>query len=646
MCGFAGQVGAPLAPETAARAATALEHRGPDAGGTWSDGTTTLVHRRLAIRDLTPAGQQPMVASTGSHVLAYNGELYAVDGLRRRLGVRRLRGTSDTELLVEACAEWGVDRVLPQLVGMFAFALWDTGRRELTLVRDRLGIKPLYWSAAGGVLRFASELGALTALGGPTGGLDPSALAAYLELNHLPGDLTPYHDVRRLRPGELLRLRGDGPRLEQWWQVGAALADASAQVGRIPEAEGLAALDEALATAVRDRLVADVPIGTLLSGGIDSSLVTALAVEAAPGSLRTFSVGFADRRHDESAHARAVAAHLGTSHTELQVTEADALALVPELPALFGEPFGDASAVPTALVFGLARREVTVALTGDGGDEVFGGYPRHWRTRRLIGLAEHVPSPLRRAIAGLAGAAARGASAPTAPARATELGRWLRKSGRVLAAPDTAAAHRAVLAQWPDPTALLAEPPTTVADGHRPSGPAWTRDPLDLLQQLDLAGPLPDDMLTKVDRTSMRVGLEARVPLLDHRVLHAAWTLPRHLRVDGGTGKVALRRLLDGRVPAALWDRPKQGFSVPLAAWLRGPLRAWAEDLLAPDRIASHGVLAVAPIRVAWDRHLSGAELADPLWGVLMLQAWLDHQRSRTDRRPPEGAGVGRRAAP
>jgi asparagine synthase (glutamine-hydrolysing) len=633
MCGLAGAVAvdgaAPAFDERPVIAA--LEHRGPDSSASWTstDGAARLVHCRLAIRDLSPAGAQPMTSSCGRLTVAYNGELYALDGLRARLGARRLRSTSDTEVLVEACAEWGPDRVLPELVGMFAFALWESDERRLTLVRDRLGIKPLYWSLDDGVLAFASELRALRRIDPRPRALDRDALVTYFRLNHFAEDRTVHEGVRRLRPGGRLRLHRGELTVDRWWDAATTLA----AVGRGPavaDAELLDRLDAAVVTAVRDRLVADVPLGALLSGGIDSTLVTAVMMEEASRPVRTFTVAIDGDGYDESAHARAIAEHLGTDHTEVRLSSAEALELVPSLPAMFGEPFADSSAIPTSLVFAHARPHVTVTMTGDGADEVFAGYPRYRRALaldRAVGRAPRALGPVLARAAAAASSLLAISGRLTGPGRAGPASRQLHKAAGAIAARDAGDAYRVILSQWRDPARLVpgATEPLTAFDD--PTIRERFPDPLERLQVLDLLVTLPDDMLTKVDRASMWSSVEARVPLLDHRLLEVAWMLPRHLRIEGDRGKVALRHLLARRVPPALWERPKSGFAVPLDAWLRGPLRAWAEDLLAPEALARSGVVDVGLVRRTWQRHLTAADESAALWGVLCLQAWLDAER-------------------
>jgi asparagine synthase (glutamine-hydrolysing) len=627
VCGLAGGIG-PGAAGSVDRVAVlaALHRRGPDSEGVWSepDGSVLLLHRRLAIRDLSPAGAQPMVSASGTHVIAYNGELYALDGLRKRLSARRLRGTSDTEVLVEACAEWGIRRVLPELVGMFAFALWDRTQQELTLVRDRLGIKPLYWSHRAGRLSFASELGALRAIDPAPRELDRDAIVAYLRMNHFQGDRTVHADVRRLRPGERLTFRQGEVSVERWWDAAFELSPPRREVSS--EEELLEHLDAAIVTAVRDRLVSDVPIGSLLSGGIDSTLVTSIMAEATPQPVKTFTVGVEDERFDESHQAGAIARYLGCEHTEVRLSATEALDVIPRLPEIFGEPFADASAIPTALIFAHVKPSLTVTMSGDGGDEVFAGYPHHWRTVRLLRSVARIPplfrSPASSTLGGL-GVMFDGLGSVLGADRSSGMARRLRKAVGVVGAHEVGDAYHRVMSQWADPGRFVpgACEPSSLFDDPviRDRFP----DPLERIQILDLLGSLPDDILTKVDRTSMWSSVEARVPLLDHRLLAVASGLPQHLRVDRGRGKVALRVLLSRRVPPALWDRPKRGFGVPLDTWLRGPLREWTEDLLSPMSLSRSGIGDVTRIQEEWRRFIRGSGTASGVWGLLMLEQWI-----------------------
>jgi asparagine synthase (glutamine-hydrolysing) len=583
MCGIAGLL--PGTSETAAAMAACLAHRGPDGAGSWSDGRVALGHRRLAVYDPTEAGAQPMTSADGRWTVVFNGAVYNHQALRGVLEQRghRFRGHADTEVLVEALAQWGVPAALAELNGMFAFGAWDAVEGRLWLARDRLGEKPVYYGEVGGSFAFASELKAFRAVPGFHGGVDPVARAAFLRLGYVPAPLCIHPGLSKLPPGSYL-LAGGEP--APYW---SATTVAGRRDGSI---DGIDGLHDLLLDAVDLRMEADVPVGAFLSGGVDSSLVVALMQARRPGAVRTFTAAFDDPRLDERAHARAVAEHLGTDHVELPMTADDCLDLVPRLPEVFDEPFADVSQVPLHLLATRARRHVTVALTGDGGDEVFGGYNRYAWLPRLARWPRLVRKPASLAL----GRAGRG-------------GRT-RKLARVLAAPDLPAMRHAVTSVW--------SPPPVRDDAVSPDGVRWIdAEPAEQLMHLDALTYLPDDILTKVDRATMAVALEARVPFLDHRVFELAWRLPPPLRHN----RAALREVLYRYVPRELVDRPKAGFDPPVGPWLRRELRPWAEDLLAVDRLAASG-LEPAPVRAAWDEHVRGRDRTYELWTVLMLQAW------------------------
>jgi asparagine synthase (glutamine-hydrolysing) len=640
VCGIAGYLvaGSTLDPTVAVTAMTdRIAHRGPDGAGIWADvdAGVALGHRRLSIVGLGDEGAQPMISRSGRWVLTYNGEIYNAPDLAARLGAdRSWRGTSDTEVLVEAIDAWGIRATLDRLDGMFAFAAWDRSERVLTLARDRIGEKPLAWAPVAGGVAFASELGALRAFGGVDTTVDREALALFLRFKYVPAPWTIHRGVRKLPPGHLLEIRagrvGDP---EAWWSYDdAVLAGAADRLA--DETEALEALDATLDAAVRRRLRSDVPIGAFLSGGIDSSIVATHAAAATTGALRTFTIGSDDADHDEADHARAIAERLGAEHTELIVTSADALAAVPTLASRWDEPYADSSQLPTLLVSGLARQHVTVALSGDGGDELFGGYNRHLWLPRTWARVGRVPAPLRRT-------AARALTAPD-PAtwdrvarvlperrRPRLLGLKAEKMASVLGADDPADAYGRLVSHWQDPRLLVpdvVEPRTlTHRHGDWPTG----LDLADQIMAVDAQTYLPDDVLVKVDRASMAHGLEARVPLLAPDVIDVAARLAPDLKIRGGTGKWALRELLARHHPRDLFERPKSGFGVPIAAWLRGPLVPWAEDLLDPHALAADGLVAPGPVRAAWDEHRRGTrDRSYELWDVLMLTSWYRAWRS------------------
>ena len=633
MCGIAGVFGGGASGVVAAAMAGALAHRGPDGEGAWADEAAGVAfgHRRLAVIDLSPHGGQPMRSGDGRWVIAYNGEVYNAAELGtelRRCGIA-FRGHSDTEVILEAVAVWGVEAALKRLVGMFALALWDAGERTLYLVRDRLGIKPLYWGRCGGLLLFGSELKALRAHPGWHPRINRAAIAAFLRHNYIPAPLTIYDDAFKLPPGCVLTVKdGEEPRGMPYWALSSVVEENRDRPFDCSDDEATAALDELLRDAVGRRMVADVPLGAFLSGGIDSSTVVALMQAQSSTPVHSFSIGFHEAGFNEAQHAAAVAKYLGTEHTELYVTPAEARAVIPKLAEIHDEPFADSSQIPTYLVSELTRRHVTVALSGDGGDECFAGYTRYFlaeRIRRLQGMA---PKVVRNAAAAMVrsippvyldGVAAM----LPGSLRPSRFGDRLHKLAGVLVE-EGDDFYRRLISHWTEPEQVIpgaTEPKGIVWD---PSVRALVPEFIDRMRYLDLLTYLPDDILTKVDRASMAVSLEARVPLLDHRVVEFAWRLPMRLKVRNGQGKWLLRRVLSKYVPAKLIERPKMGFGVPIDSWLRGPLRDWAEALLDESRLRREGYFNPAPIREKWTEHLSGRRNWQYLlWDILMFQAWL-----------------------
>lgn len=640
MCGFAGifttrAVHDDELRRVANRMSAVLTHRGPDDADTWSDATAgvALGFRRLAILDLSENGRQPMVSPSGRFVIVFNGEVYNFRDLRRRLVGRgfEFRGDSDTEVITAAFDCWGIRPSIEEFVGMFAIAVWDRELRELTVVRDRVGIKPLYLYARDGTVAFASEVKAI--LAGPVQvQLDRSALVSYLRYLYTPTPRTIFVGISKLPPGHMLTIsKPDQPLGEPscYWSLEELAARGLSDPVSGSEEDALAGLDELLGRAVRERLVADVPLGGLLSGGIDSSTVVSLMQEASTQPVKTFCIGFDEPVHDESDHARRVAEYIGTDHTELRVDGQEALDLVPRLPELFDEPLADPSAIPTFMVSRLARGHVTVALSGDGGDEVFWGYNRYLHGAHWIERCRRIPRLLRGPVAVLAERMPVAQSyrllEPALPSsfRHRLAEQKVHKLGRLLGWDSVAHMYRSLLSAW--------DRPENIVIGGEETSTAVDRivarfDSGSLIERMALADQmeyLVDDLLMKVDRASMSVSLEVRVPLLDHRVIEYAWRLPPEIKARNGEGKWALRRVLERRVPRALTDRPKQGFTVPLAAWLTGPLNVWANDLLSPDRLRREGLLEPEPVRRAWAKFNSGhSELALQIWAVLMFEAW------------------------
>ncbi|KQP58352.1 asparagine synthase (glutamine-hydrolyzing) [Methylobacterium sp. Leaf112] len=630
MCGIAGIADPRLSPgrlaDEAGRMADALSHRGPDGRGVWGEGGVALGHRRLAIRDLSPAGAQPMPSRDGRWVLTYNGELYGTHDARAALASagHAFAGQSDTEILVELIARHGVAGALAGVEGIFAFAAYDRAEGCLWLARDRMGVKPLFYAATGERLLFGSTLAALTACEAADFTIDPAAVSSLLRHGYVPAPGSIYLGVRKLEPGHLLSWRpGEAPSVAPYWSLDAVIAAGRADPFAGSDADAIETLEGLLTGAVRRQMASDVPLGAFLSGGIDSSLVAALMVGAREAP-RTFAAGFTDDpRFDESGHAAAVARHLGTDHTTIPVREADALALVARLPEIYDEPLADPSGLPTALLCAATRRAgLTVALSGDGGDELFAGYDRYALATRFADRIEPIPRFLRRAAAGAAGrmpqaALALAARALPPPWGGPDAPDRLRKAAAQLPG-DGFAFYSRLLTLNPDAR--------TLANGVSgvPSPMDWpgAGSLLDRMRRLDTLAYLPDDVLTKVDRASMAAGLEARVPLLDRSVVEFAWRLPPHLLVRDGRRKWLLREVLARHVPRILFERPKQGFAPPLASWLRGPLRAYAGDLLlSPD--LGGGLLDRARVRALFAEHQTGTRNhAVGLWPILAFEAW------------------------
>jgi asparagine synthase (glutamine-hydrolysing) len=654
MCGLAGLLTTRAdrrasIDDAVARLRSPLRHRGPDDEGDWTDAAAGigLGFQRLSILDLSPAGHQPMRSASGRYVLAFNGEIYNHRVLRDELAAlgHTFRGHSDTEVILAAIEQWGLRAALPRFAGMFALALWDATRRALTLVRDRLGKKPLFVLRAPGLVLFASELKALAADPDFARRVDASQLAAYARYLYVPAPGSIYRDVIKLTPGHLLTITDAGaplPPSTPWWEAERVAEDGAASRAERSSIDGpwdarqeagaLERLEHLLRLATLERLESDVPLGALLSGGVDSALTVALMRKVASGPVRTFTIGFDDEAIDETDAAARIAEHLGTQHTMLRVGGAEATAVVPELPHIYDEPLADPSVIPTVLLCRLARRDVTVALCGDGGDEAFGGYTRYEQGRRLLDRVAAAPAALR-------GPLAKALLMPRAETwdavanvllalvprdkRPPLIGERLQKVGHLLAAGDSLEGYRSLRSAWLDPSVLLdagAEAPDRLLE-------VLARHPnLALAERMMLADQvtyLPDDLLQKIDRAGMAVGLEVRAPLLDHRVLEFAWTLPHAMRIRDGVTKWALREVLAKHVPRALWERPKRWFTMPVRGWLTGPLRPWAEELLSDASLAQIPILRPAAVRAEWARVLDGrAGNGHAMWAVLQLLAW------------------------
>ncbi|GFM66531.1 asparagine synthetase B [Pseudomonas cichorii] len=650
MCGIAGQLKWPRQStevslfNECARMADAIIHRGPDDHGVWvkPDAGIGLAHRRLSIVDLSPAGHQPMPSTSGRYVIAFNGEIYNHLELRNLLEqsgrAPAWRGHSDTETLLAAFDTWGVEKALKQCIGMFAIALWDIEQKTLILARDRLGEKPLYygWQGQGeqAVFLFGSELKALRAHPSFRASVDRNALTLYFRHNYIPAPHSIYEGIQKLQPGSILRvsLERPEPEIQEYWSVRQTILDGSESrlAYRAPH-EAVNELDALLKSAVAQQMIADVPLGAFLSGGIDSSTIVALMQSQSSKPVKTFTIGFHEKGYNEAEHAKAVAKHLGTDHTELYVTPEEAMAVIPSLSAMYDEPFSDSSQIPTFLVSQLARQHVTVSLSGDAGDELFSGYTRYTAASGAWRKLSRLPLSLRKAAA----------SSITAlsPDTWSSLASWLpsarfqhrfgdklHKGAGVLGSTSIDQLYHGLVSHWSSPEELVigGHEPQTLLTGNMPDLKGL--DSVERMMALDLLTYLPDDILTKVDRASMAVTLESRVPMLDHRVVEFAWKLPQSLKQRDGVGKWALRQVLYRYVPQSLIDRPKMGFGVPIDAWLRGPLREWAEELLDESRLRQEGYLRPEPIRQKWAEHLSGSRnWAYHLWDILMFQAWLEN---------------------
>lgn len=654
MCGLTGVLATRLpATEALGRMTEALRHRGPDDGDVWTDAEDgiALGHRRLAILELSPAGHQPMHSACGRYVLAFNGEIYnhldlrlALEGVGHAIG---WRGHSDTETLLGCFVAWGVRATLERAVGMFAIALWDRSERRLHLARDRFGEKPLYYGWTRGAFVFGSELKALRRYPGFDNPIDRDVVALYMQFCYVPAPYAIYRDTYKLEPGCVLSVslaevaapptsalfapaRHGGLAIECFWSL-SAVARAGLANPIQDEREAIDQLEATLSNAVGQQSIADVPLGAFLSGGIDSSTIVALMQAQATRPVRTFTIGFDDAHFNEAEYAGAVARHLGTDHTELYVSPQQARDVIPHLPDYYSEPFADSSQIPTFLVAQMARQHVTVALSGDAGDELFCGYNRYFWGQRIWGRVSWMPPKARRTLGSLV--------RQVPPGAWDAIGRGLPKRAKIARLGDKAhkMAHRlenvsslddlyrSLVTEWTADSGIVhgaRRLPVLLED---PNAVAGISDSENRMMMWDALSYLPDDILQKVDRAAMAVSLETRVPFLDHRVAELAWRIPLNMKMRDGRGKWILRQVLYRHVPSQLIERPKAGFGIPINQWLRGPLREWAEYLLDESRLNASGLLSAAPIRQGWQQHLAGThDWTARLWTVLMFQAWLD----------------------
>lgn len=622
-----------------------MHHRGPDSNGVWADEQlgVFLGHARLSILDTSEDGSQPMLSLCGRFVISYNGEVYNFEVLRdelSRLG-HRFRSTSDTEVVLAAIVEWGLKRAVQRFVGMFAIAVWDREKQLLSLCRDRIGIKPLYYGMSGGSFVFASEMKPFRRVHGFELEVDSDALTLLFRHSYIPTPYSIYKSVRKLQPGHILQVstenlhRGELATSEPYWEALSVVETQGGGAFAGSAEEAIEELHDLLKDAVKLRMVSDVPLGAFLSGGIDSSTVIALMQAQSSNPVRTFSIGLHEESFNEAAQAKAVAKHIGTAHTEFYVSSKEAQDVIPQIPNLYDEPFSDSSQIPTFLVSKLAREHLTVALTGDGGDELFAGYNRHDLGQRIWKRFAGFPAPFRSLTAGALRSLSEGQwdrafemVAPLLPEkmRIRLPGYRAHKLADVIGIQKPEDMYFALVSHWREPEKLVIggqEPQTNLhSDSCILSREVDFREKM---MYLDLISYLPEDILTKVDRASMGASLEARVPLIDHRVVEFAWSLPLDYKIREGEGKWILRKILEKYVPRDLFERPKMGFGIPVGSWLRNDLRDWAESLLDEQKLKDRGYLEAAPIRQIWEEHLAGkSDWGYLIWDVLMFQGWLE----------------------
>lgn len=642
MCGFSGFLSGTCVSVSELsillqRMGNTITHRGPDDSGIWLDAEVGigLVHRRLSVVDLSPAGHQPMQLNSGRYVLVFNGEIYNHFDLRCELekaGGIAWCGHSDTETLLAGFEAWGIQGTIERTIGMFAIAVWDRRANTLTLARDRMGEKPLYYGWQGNTFLFGSELKALRAHQAFQAEIDRGALCLLLRHNYIPATYSIYKGIAKLQAGCLLTvsLRQREPNMVTYWSGAQVAASGVANVFKGSAIQAVDELETLLKDAVSQQMMADVPLGAFLSGGVDSSTVVALMQAQSTRSVKTFTIGFEEEGYNEAVHAKAVAKHLGTEHTELYVTSEQAMAVIPRLPALYDEPFSDSSQIPTFLVSQLARQHVTVSLSGDAGDELFCGYSRYQVAAGLWRKLSVLPIPVRKLIAqGVTTfspqAWNRLATVLPYSVCGANIGYKLHKRANMLSSVSVDAFYGRLASHWDDPASVVIGgfEPAILSTGDASNLPGL--DPIQRMMARDMLTYLPDDILVKVDRAAMGVSLETRVPFLDHRVVEFAWRLPQSMKLRNGQTKWALRQVLYRHVPKELIERPKRGFGVPIGSWLRGPLRDWAESLLSDARLRQEGYFNPLPIRNRWEEHLSGkGDWGYYLWDILMFQAWLE----------------------
>jgi len=649
VCGIAGFIdtgagtGSDSLEAMVGKMADTLRHRGPDDSGVWVDSHVgvALGHRRLSIVDTSVEGRQPMVSACGRYVMACNGEIYNFIDLRKELEAlgHGFRGHSDTEVALTAISQWGVESAVRRFIGMFAIALWDRKKRELVLVRDRLGKKPLYYGKFGKTFMFGSELKALRAHSDFVCELNSGALATFLRHNYISESHSIYKNVSKLKPGFMLYLNlagdNDDIKITPYWSVADAAKNGKADIFSGSEAEAVERLDVLLRDSVKMRMISDVPLGAFLSGGIDSSLVVALMQAQSSNPIKTFSIGFYEDGYNEADHAKRVADYLKTDHTELYVKSEEAMAVIPGLPSLYDEPFADVSQIPTFLVSKLARKSVTVSLSGDGGDELFAGYNRYFWGKKIWRSIGWAPAGLRSALANaIVSISPQGWDSifKKVGVVVPKVGQYpypgdkMHKLAGIFSVEGPEALYLRLVSHWKDPESVALNSVELATAFSRANSIPDFQEFTEKMIYLDMVTYLPDDILVKVDRASMGVGLEVRAPLLDHRVVEFAWQIPLSMKIKKREGKWLLRQVLHRYIPKKLYDRPKMGFGVPIDVWLRGSLREWADDLINEKRLRAEGIFDPVQIKQKWVEHLSGKRNWQYyLWDILMFQAWKEN---------------------